>query len=414
MAKFCGKCGHPVTEGNLHCSNCGAPISGASLQQQNSPDNNKKKQPKKKMGKGGKIALIIVAVILVLAAIVGVVIGISVTSNPLLKSGKAIGKTFTSGNAYNVNVELTDTVKNDTLATVNADMQLVAAYKTFALTNGKASVSREFADEFYLGAEKIENGRVYLNRDSKDLAMCGDFTFNDRAYSDSENMTFAVYNQYLFALIENRIVDVGDFDSEEIDMAMEVIDEVFNLLNGETAEDRKEAVQGAVDVFEDKSGEDFEIDEEALQNYLDDLKKCFGDKKWLKENLGYEKGKDAYIFNVEAVTFLNAMLEIAEPYVDDIFGEEGVADDLRGELDDFEDEMKEDNGSFNVIVEIGVKGGSLTHISVDVLINVDGDELGYNLTVTLNKLDKDIALDFNSTKRYYDAYQKIIDEEDYI
>ena len=343
---FCTKCGNENSEGSRFCNCCGSELNSnyaESYVAQNSDVELEQQEPffeatSDKKTKKGKAKLLWAILIPVIAVIL--IAGITVTAvvapyyGPMTNIVKAVDKTV---NAESFSFK----VKTETKDDEGIDL--------------KGSVILDFAKK---------DITMYCNltvEGTRTESEATEYGYESKEVEYADNRFFGIYDGKLFA---------GDADTGEVHNVVDISDTVEICF--ETYAERGDYVNTKgfdydklFDKISDVTGRD--IDRDDIEDYVDlDMLndsfktawKSLNDKKWLEENLNYEKDRND---GVTYYSFEPDYKDLARS-AKDIFSDAIVDDDLKDlfedGIDDIADDLK-DNDIFDIEADIGIKKGYL-------------------------------------------------------
>lgn len=169
---------------------------------------------------------------------------------------------------------------------------------------------------------------------------------------DGEKMVVGIYDEKLFAYYPSYRTGM----TQKLDL-----DEFFETFDG-----KKLDMEKLAEMIEDMTGTDVEdiLDLKAAEKAGKKLGKKLNSKSWLKENAGYstEKsgGATVHVFEPDLYDLLKACVVFFEDALEDY-------DDVEDALD----EMEEGLSDMDITLEVGVKGGKLTFVNVELMKEIE-------------------------------------------
>ncbi len=326
----CNRCGAELPENANICFYCGTPVSNAEAGNgsYNAPQNENieyNQAAPKKQGKGKKvvrtIALLVALVMLagaVVLAVSGVFFGVSV-GGPLGEIGGAMQNTLEDG--FNMEFEFTVNEDGDS-DSYKCDI-CVAGIDEDTEKLGGIVVQEENGTVYYIDEEY-----TYLNR--------GNHGSLNRIELEDE-----AENGSMAAVIMEDIERLADdFDIEEIA-------KMINCTAGYRM-----------------------LDEAAFSDKVKDILSDFSDEEFLEENFGYSektKGdKTTYSFEFDAIELFDLAYDIIEESPE-VFVWETDHEIVLDELDEFINDLEEDDISVDIALDIVVTGEYITDISGELM-----------------------------------------------
>lgn len=171
-----------------------------------------------------------------------------------------------------------------------------------------------------------------------------------------------------------QYASVGDVDADEL---FDARDELLDSL--------KERDPDWDDILEDAGLEDY-LDADEMDKFVRQLgRKYFGNRRWLKENMGYSRKGNTVTLRPDPETFLEALLEIVED--SDAFTRKGKRE-IGDALDEALDALDEAEADLDIEISFTTTGRYLSNIHLEVSGEVDGEEGAVELDIDISNVNK--------------------------
>ncbi|MBQ8164237.1 MAG: zinc-ribbon domain-containing protein [Clostridia bacterium] len=340
---FCNKCGKENNEDSRFCSSCGAELkkdNGTHITEDDvdmfvfdddtvNVNETKADKTEKKNSKKRFLCFFIPVIAVILIAVIIVSAVIAPYYGPMTKIMKAVEKTV---NAESFSFKLKATEDDD----------------VFEL-----------------------EGTIILDFKKKDITMYGTYTesgthydYYDGEYEYINEGYFGIYDGIFFEgyydddVHEDKVY--GNDISEVVETCFETYEESGDYISSKGFDYDK-----LFEKISDLTGEDIDrddveeyVDLEILNDSLKEAWKSLNNKKWLEENLNYEKKRDDGVTYYSFEPDYDALARSAEEIFSDAIVDDDFKDLSESGLDEIVDEAKDDD-DFDINATIGIKKGCL-------------------------------------------------------
>lgn len=139
------------------------------------------------------------------------------------------------------------------------------------------------------------------------------------------------------------------------------------------------------DVIEDAELEDY-LDADEMDDFVRKLdRKYFGNRRWLKKNMGYSKKGNTYTFRPDAETLLEALADIVDE--SDAFTRKGKREVEDG-IDELLDDLDDSDVKLDVEISFTVKGRYLSNLHIEYEVEADGEQLAVEMDIDISDVNR--------------------------